>query len=958
MNFKRMLKFTSCGLLLAGCFLAYADSEVTLKDGTPISWDAFVDGLNNPQTVVGDTAIVPKTDAAAISYAAAEAKLKKAQGDTVAPYENIGLAKDTIGIREAAAKRAKTSLDSVAGITAEKKKAYEDAQTQLDSWNSQMSDLNNTLTQLTGQSQSLSAQLDDARDELSDLQDQLNSLSKTTKTETNTTYPTWLSTLYKDAQAYQKSWNAYLTGKEYTDLPLYYQITKTGSTSRTRYSIIIAFAKPNIYDETKDWRTASSMADFENALYPTDVNNGNGIVFTTTDVYLGENLTNLNEESVDPTRSFAPPTNDDFIINYAVNDIKELTQTTGYYSTTTTSTDVYDDENKAKKLEGQISDKKADIEEIRSNRSKVTTNINNTNASMTSLQEEIDGYTKPTKNEAGEEVPSEQSRLKKEWDDAVSAEVPFQTAYDNATDAVTAANQALANAQSAFNTAKGNVATAEDGVETAMISLQAAANRIAQENYQANFNQITLTANVTASSPINNFTGTIIGKNNPIITVTDGALFTTFGGALANVAINGTTFEVNNNGRFTNVVRWNGTNGVVYNDANAQESYNNFDAFAFAIRDNYGVAFDANKWSIATKDANNTNIAYKLTAYNAIGVTPTTEYVLIAEDGNMTEIASNTSSASFALAANRFAQSATDDIKGRGVANVFYGDNNDCDVVEITDGKTTNAQGVSTYADFYAPADINAATVNYTRQYSAGYNTVMLPFAIKADYNSNGNISALCTYDRETLEKFYFTQVADEIPANTPLLLVGKDGVDNFTLDDLTNVTIQKTTSQIINGKKAEDGSFSSGTFKPAMRGEFGGEYDSYKVYGYSVGKSEFQAAGAQAVFPPFRMVITSELVQTEANRAPRRIAILDSKGIEITDVITGVKGVAAEELAFDVRGGQGELIFTADSNYGEVPVYDMDGRMITLVNVVEGTTSANVQKGLYIVMGKKVMVK
>ena len=299
------------------------------------------------------------------------------------------------------------------------------------------------------------------------------------------------------------------------------------------------------------------------------------------------------------------------------------------------------------------------------------------------------------------------------------------------------------------------------------------------------------------------------------------------------------------------------------------------------------------------------------------------------------------------LPVNRFAKSATADLTG--VNNIFYGVNNTCDNVVITDGgKLPNSD--NEVLDFYAPVDIQTANMTYTRKFNKGYNTVCLPFELTAD----ANIKALCEYESETPDKLYFTKIEGTIPANTPVLLVANS---DFSFENKP-ATIKKTTDMIIVGKGPGNSSESYGFLKKTGRGEFEGDSQGYRVLGLK-GQS-FMAAAEGATFPAFRMVVTGSPAAVAASKAPRAIGILDEKGVEITDLLTGVQTVAAdeEELTFDIVAGQGEIIFTSFEDFGKVEIYTLDGKVAAVANVTEGTTSVNVQKGLYIVMGKKFVVK
>ena len=97
---------------------------------------------------------------------------------------------------------------------------------------------------------------------------------------------------------------------------------------------------------------------------------------------------------------------------------------------------------------------------------------------------------------------------------------------------------------------------------------------------------------------------------------------------------------------------------------------------------------------------------------------------------------------------------------------------------------------------------------------------------------------------------------------------------------------------------------------------------------------------------------------EAAAQAAPRGIGIVDEKGVEITGDLSGIGSVNADASSLTIAGGQGEIIITSDADYGKVEIYAVDGKLAAVANVIVGTTTVDVQKGLYIVMGKKVLVK
>ena len=519
---------------------------------------------------------------------------------------------------------------------------------------------------------------------------------------------------------------------------------------------------------------------------------------------------------------------------------------------------------------------------------------------------------------------------------ALAALTAAQNAVNDAKDKVVEAQEELSEAQAAQTEAQNAAQDAADkytedrntynAAETAYNNAVATANSTARANYQ----NISLTDDVNITEAITEEYSGRINANQHIINVNVPAAFNVFSGRLSNAAINGVIASDYASATFSNVAAYRGTNATsaFYDDHSTRSTYTNLGALGFAARDLYGVNFTENK--LTNLGTDNANRVYDITVYELNNVS-TQSYVVKSGD------AFQSAKGAVTIPANRFAKSATDDLTG--VNNVFYGENNTCDNALITDGET-----------FYAPVDIQATNMTYTREFNEGYNTVCLPFELTAD----ANIKALCEYESETPDKLYFTKIEGTIPANTPVLLVANS---DFSFENKP-ATIKKTTDMVIVGKGPGNSSESYGFLKKTGRGEFEGDSQGYRVLGLK-GQS-FIAAAEGATFPAFRMVVTGSPAAVAASKAPRAIGILDEKGVEITDLLTGVQTVAAdeEELTFDIAAGQGEIIFTSFEDFGKVEIYTLDGKVAAVANVTEGTTSVNVQKGLYIVMGKKFVVR
>lgn len=558
---------------------------------------------------------------------------------------------------------------------------------------------------------------------------------------------------------------------------------------------------------------------------------------------------------------------------------------------------------------------------------------NNVVSALTNLrtqvpQENTSGYQALLNSQA--KKTAWKNKLLAVWNEWVGKVESAQTTYDEAVSAETDALDELNDAKDALKQAQDN----------------------ADENAEKNYKTIYLNEDVVVTTPIVAFSGTIYGALNTtmtphIINLGEGVaeIFDTFSGTLRNVAVNGTFAGALVNATFYNVAYNSGTTFKLYDNEGSATSYTSLGALGFAARDKYGVNF-ANKKLVALGEEN-ANIVYSITVYNS--PTDNKPYYVTKNGTELTTLTS-AGATKVAVGANVFVKSQTNDLAG--INNVFYEDENGnyvSDVVVITD-KT----------NFYCPAEITPTSLSYTRTFGTGYNAVCLPFDI--DESTFSGDAYVCTYDAEENGKFWFTSVAGTIPANTPALVLGKEGVTSISLNT-SGLTLKATPAdQVQQGKGDGDNSQSYGTFKTLNAGEFKGQHNAGGVYGLS--GNMFQPAGDKANFPAFRMIVwTKTAVNTQSDNAPapRKIGVRDEMGREITigGGTSAIEDVKADEApAFSIKGGVGELTITSENELGKVEVYALDGRLAAVANVTEGTTSVSLQSGLYIVMGKKVIVK
>ncbi|MDE7496177.1 MAG: hypothetical protein K2M67_04945 [Muribaculaceae bacterium] len=925
-------------MMVATGVSAFADAnEVELSNGTTITWDQFVSGVNNPNSVVAD--INTDEDPAVI---AAKQLVETKKGD-------VTTAEKTLTEKEAAvAEGSQLIKDQTAAAT-----ALTEAQAAQAAAEKQLTDAQQELSELTAQQGTLNTDLTSAQGDLtqatSDITTANDYLNNVENYYTESTPATWLATIQTNAKTFK---NAFESGSD-AQGQIYYTYTETtggfGGTKTLNFTI--SYVNP-ANDGVSGYYGPLNYSGLVN-LFMGDNGELKGKVPKNLYVYLGPEYAAKNPENGQPGSQTAQVTSYnqtlDNLIDSSVAFINSLAEQSKYGTTTK----VYFDATESKTYQ----DLKTNAEKNRV--------IANNQIAKVNAQLKGGTYIEPTDPEnitvangavvgtpttitAAESVNGQISAKNAEIRTLNNTTIPAarqavtdaQSAKETADAEVTAAKNDVATAQAALTAANDAVTTAEADVTAAVNKAQDDANAAERAAYQ----DVTLKGDITIDKAITaTYTGTIDGDNN-IITVatTDGYGFKTFSGNLSNVAINGTLGDRLNNASFSNVIAWRGSGkqNTYYPTVGTPTTYTSLGALGYAVRDEFGVDFAKSQIAKLSEET----IVYNITVNNS--ATQNTQAYVVNKNSQLIGNGGN----AVTIPQNRFAKSAD----ALSFNNVYYADDNNnlvCANAVITDK-----------VNFYCPEDITATSVEYTRTFSAGLNAVTLPFEVSKDNFAAGNVIALSTFDRETPEKFFFTiQTSNPIPANTPMLLVGKEGVADFTFTNLQDVAISKTTQNIVSYEGAnDDNSKVYGNFIKATRSEMAGESQGFKVYGLSGGK--FVVAGESATFAPFRMAVASGLVasQSEAQKAPRSVAFLDEKGVEVGDLLTGIDSIVADEeaLAFDIVAGQGEIIFTSDSDFGKVEVYTLDGKVAAAVNVTEGTTSVNVQKGLYIVMGKKLVVR
>lgn len=213
----------------------------------------------------------------------------------------------------------------------------------------------------------------------------------------------------------------------------------------------------------------------------------------------------------------------------------------------------------------------------------------------------------------------------------------------------------------------------------------------------------------------------------------------------------------------------------------------------------------------------------------------------------------------------------------------------------VVDGKAASLVLKDANA-FNAPYDFTAESVTLKRDVQKGINSFVLPFAVTADELGATKVAKYDSYDKDGDKKAYFNPVEKEVAANTPFL----------TMD----VAKDKVVGELTFGEKAI-------AVTPTNLGaDFVGVYAPQSAEGkYGIDNNgKLHKGGAGATIAAFHAYLNVT--------APLGVAFNGSTP-------TAINGVAADKVA-------------------DTAVYDLSGRRVY----------GKLQKGLYIMNGKKVVVK
>lgn len=235
------------------------------------------------------------------------------------------------------------------------------------------------------------------------------------------------------------------------------------------------------------------------------------------------------------------------------------------------------------------------------------------------------------------------------------------------------------------------------------------------------------------------------------------------------------------------------------------------------------------------------------------------------------------------------------------VANQTFKNANNEEVTALYAAKGLELTDANANA-FSCPEAFTAANVKLTRAVREGINSFVLPFYAGA---SELGADALATFKEVKDQSVYFTK-ADHADANVPFITVGlKDAADNKVFTFFGNQKYVEATPT---------------EFNYAFKGVYVAQ-NAKGLYGINA-DGDLQIGGAEAKIKPFHAYYKAAEGETPAAK------------ISFEGEATGINSVAATTVANSA-------------------VYDLSGR-----RVAEKLAGASLVKGIYVVNGKKVVVK
>ena len=450
------------------------------------------------------------------------------------------------------------------------------------------------------------------------------------------------------------------------------------------------------------------------------------------------------------------------------------------------------------------------------------------------------------------------------------------------------------------------------------------------------YKKIIITSAISTDAYIEDFAGDLIGNGYTVsVSNANSALIGTSAGTVSGLCVSGAKIATTNNGTYSNCVAvYNGITGFV---GNSGTTYTSLAKLASVMSGTFGL--DMTNTNSLLVPVTQNNKVYEVSYYALSSKnTKQTKYLNV-RNGSLVGTTKPT------LAANEFL--------------IIESENTNTDITEqnvielASAGYVCNNCYLTDALEFYSPVKFVAAKLNYTRTFSADvWSSLVLPFDANATVLNKIGVSRVNEFGSFDNGNVTFV-AASEIKAYQPYII--KTVSSGAVFANIENAVFEKSPSTDLHNLGSNGyfyGNLSTRQTVPVLSNN-----GVYRVYGFN-SKNQMARGSETAYFSTFRCYLLakeSEFTSSSAN-SKVRVQFLDKYGDVIdSDATTDIDIVKSNNIS--VVGGNNEIIVNSDK-VQSVSVYTTNGKLVQVADIAEGENVISVNPGMYIVNGKKVIVK
>lgn len=257
--------------------------------------------------------------------------------------------------------------------------------------------------------------------------------------------------------------------------------------------------------------------------------------------------------------------------------------------------------------------------------------------------------------------------------------------------------------------------------------------------------------------------------------------------------------------------------------------------------------------------------------------------------------------------------------------------------------------------------DFTAAKVDYKRNVTTDIASVCFPFTVDYDVMKAKGVKNVMQFNgvEAATGIYWFKYMTGSLLANQPYLVSFDAAPNSNVFDGLANVKFSATPDvNLYELAPAVDNTVGGnlrGTLVQTTASVLAASQ--YDIYGYSATTGDFVKMADKATFGVCRAYVRSP--RSTAAAKSFALGFLDENGNVVNGGgTTGIGSITGtEDNGFSVKGGNG-MIYVNAGKAQKVNVYTVGGSLVKSSTVEAGSASIPVASGMYIVNGKKVVVK